>query len=101
MYLKMRALNFLKVDTKNERKTCLKSAFEGTKFGLDKHRESLAAPTVDPTVVRVHLTMRYVRNPAPVKKKTSGKRHNTHVLPLLNECIGAILLPKFRWLTSR
>ena len=73
MYLKMRALNFLKVDTKNERKTCLKSAFEGTKLGLDKHRESLAAPTVDPTVVRVHLTMRYVRNPAPVKKNKNKR----------------------------
>ena len=55
MYLRIRVLNFLKVDTKNERKTCFKGAFGGTKFGLDKHRESSAAPTVDPTVVRVHL----------------------------------------------
>ena len=38
----------------------LKGAFESIKFGTSRHFS--AAPTVDPTVARVHLNKRQVRN---------------------------------------
>ena len=48
----------------------LKGAFERIEFGTNKHREFLAAPTVDPTMARVPLNK-------PAKK--NGARHNTRI----------------------
>ena len=47
----------------------LKGAFEGNNFRTSKHREFSAAPTVDPTVVRVPLNKPHVCDLAPVSKE--------------------------------
>ena len=45
---------------------------------------SAAGSKVDPTIVRVDLNKRHVRDLAPVSRETNGARHNKRVLPLLN-----------------
>ena len=64
----------------------LKGAFEGIKFVPGKHREFSVAPAVDPTVVHMLLNASHTRS------NINGARHNKRVLPLLNKCIGDILL---------
>ena len=39
----------------------LKGAFEGIRFGPDKHRKLSAVSIVDPTVVHVHLNKHHIR----------------------------------------
>ena len=53
----------------------LKGAFESIRFGSDRYREFSAAPTVDPTVLRVHLNYRHVRGLALVSKENAGLPH--------------------------
>ena len=43
-----------------------------------------AGSKVDPTIARVDLNKRHVRDLAPVSGETNGARHNKRVLPLLN-----------------
>ena len=45
---------------------------------------SIAGSKVDPTIARVDLNKRHVRDLAPVSGETNGARHNKRVLPLLN-----------------
>ena len=44
----------------------------------------LLCQMVDPTIARVDLNKRHVRDLAPVSGETNGARHNKRVLPLLN-----------------
>ena len=43
-----------------------------------------AGSKVDPTIARVDLNKRHVRDLAPVSGETNGARHDKRVLPLLN-----------------
>ena len=45
---------------------------------------SINGSKVDPTIARVDLNKRHVRDLAPVSGETNGARHNKRVLPLLN-----------------
>ena len=47
----------------------LKVACEGIKLGTGKYREMFAAPTVYPTMARVHLKKLHMGNLAPISKK--------------------------------
>ena len=52
---------------------------------LNFNQEVTAAGSkVDPTIARVDLNKRHVRDLAPVSGETNGARHNKRVLLLLN-----------------
>ena len=57
----------IKLEKKVNDEQVLKGAFESVKFGTGEHFS--VAPTVDPTVVRVHLNKCQVRNASPVYKE--------------------------------
>ena len=52
--------------------------------GIVALAECAAGSKVDPTMARVDLNKRHVRDLAPVSGETNGARHNKRVLPLLN-----------------
>ena len=55
------------------------------------NREFSAAPTVHPTVVRMHLNKRHIRDVAPGSKENKRCSHNTRILPLLvSLCLGTL-----------
>ena len=73
----------------------LKGGLECTKFGPGKHREFSVAPTIDPTVVRMHQNKRHIPDLVLVSKENK-RCTSQHMRITIVELHSRLLLTKFR-----